>query len=223
MTETARDDAFAAFAARAGGAARDGWSFRATAEAESLLACRDGGAVLGLVAGRQIVTAEGLEVQALGTMVTFPDGEGLDATLDRVRAAGAVAVLPWGFGKWSGRRGALVEARIREGGAGDLFLGDNGGRLAAGPRPRLLDLAESRGLVVLPGSDPLPIPGQERRVASFGFVLDGPVDADRPAESLKAGLRGLAASPRAYGRATGLAPFVRNQIFMQLRKHGISK
>ena len=77
--------------------------------------------------------------------------------------------------------------------------------------------------MVLPGSDPLPMPGQEARVVGFGFVLPGGVAADRPGASLKAQIRGLGASPRAYGRATGLAPFVRNQIFMQLRKHRISK
>lgn len=226
LTETGRDHAFAAFAGRAGDASREGWSFRATAEDCSLVVCRDGREVLGLVAGRQIVTAEGLEVLALGTTARFPDGAGLDATLERVRRTDALAVLPWGFGKWTARRGALVEERIRtagESGTGrGLFLGDNGGRPALGPRPPLLGLAEARGLVVLPGSDPLPLPGREDRVAGYGFVLDGGVAGDRPAEALKRRLRALPTSPPSYGRATRLLPFVRNQIFMQLRKHGFS-
>jgi hypothetical protein len=139
-----------------------------------------------------------------------------------VSAADALPVLPWGFGKWLSRRGALVEERIRFPQHNGLFLGDNGGRPGFRPRPRLFAIAETHGLIVLPGSDPLPLPSQEQRVAGFGFVLEGPIASDRPAESLKARLRALKASPRPYGEAARLVPFVRNQVYMQLRKHGRS-
>jgi len=221
LTETARDHAFAAFADRAGGAAAGGWSLRATAEADSLVASRDGREVLGVVAGRQIVTREGLEVLALGTMANFADGAGLDKTLAEVRDASALPVLPWGVGKWSGRRGDVIAERIRNAAPGELFVGDNGNRLAAAPRPRLLDVAEASGLVVLPGSDPLPLAGAEAQVASFGFVLEAPLAAERPAAGLKGRIRALAASPPVFGRPAAPAAFVRNQILMQMRKHGI--
>lgn len=222
LTETRCDHVFEALFERANGTQSGRWTFRPTAEAASLIACVDGREVLGLIAGRQIATREGLEVLALGTTATFSDGAGLGETLERVGAADALPVLPWGFGKWLSRRGALVEERIRSHQSRGLFLGDNGGRPAFRPRPGLLALGEAHGLVVLPGSDPLPLPFQEERVGSFGFVLDGPIASDRPAEGLKARLRALDGSPPAYGQATRLVPFVRNQISMQLRKRGIS-
>lgn len=223
FSETSRDHAFEAFASRRGDASVGGWSFWHTAEAHSLLVRHEGREVLGLVAGRQIITREGLEVLALGTVSTISDGGTLDETLERVRGAEALPVLPWGFGKWTSRRGALVERYIRTAGAGELFVGDNGGRLSSLRRPRLLRLAEERDLMILPGSDPLPIPGQEQRVASFGFVIEEGLPLDRPAEVLKARLRSQRRSPPAYGKVTRPAHFVRNQIFMQLRKHGILK
>jgi hypothetical protein len=222
LTETSRDHVFKALAERANGAPSRGWTFQPTAEAGSLIACTDGRAALGLVAGRQIVTREGLEVLALGTTVMFPDGAGLGETLQRVSAADALPVLPWGFGKWLSGRGALVEEQIRSSKRNGLFLGDNGGRPRFRPPPRLLAMAEAHGLVVLPGSDPLPLPSQEERVAGFGFVLEGPIASDRPAESLKARLRALKRSPPPYGQVARLVPFVRSQIYMQLRKHGLS-
>ena len=221
LTETAADHAFAELADQAAaGTGSGGWRLRATGDALCLLAHRDGRAPLALLAGRQIVTEGGLEVLALGTDATFPDGGTLADALAQVAAAGALAVLPWGFGKWLGARGARVREVVAQAAPGTLFLGDNGGR--AGPRPRLLAEAEAAGRVVLPGSDPLPLPGQERRAGGFGFVLDGPLDPDRPAASLKARLAALATSPPVYGRTTKALPFAANQIRMQLRKHGIS-
>ena len=222
MAETSKDHAFAAFAARAGAPAQDGWNFRKTKEEQSLLICQGEQEVLGLIAGRQIVTREGLEVLALGTVDTFRDGDTVAETIESVRAANALPVLPWGFGKWSFRRGALVSAYIDSGLERTLFWGDNGGRLALGPRPRLLVEAERRGGVILPGSDPLPFSGQEKRAGSFGFVLEGGVDVTRPAASLMTSLRELPASPPAFGRANGLVSFVQCQLRMALRKRGIS-
>ena len=175
LTETAGADVFAGLKVRTGTCA-GAWRFRPTAEDCSLIACREGEQPLVLVAGRQIVSAERIEVLALGATAALPDGKTLAQTLAMVRAAGALAVLPWGFGKWLGRRGRLVAEQIAAARPGDLFPGDNGGRLALSLRPRLFALAEARGLAVLPGSDPLPLPQEVAKVARYGFVLQAPFD-----------------------------------------------
>ena len=175
LTETAGADVFAGLKVRTGTCAGS-WRFRPTAEDCSLIACREGEQPLVLVAGRQIVSAERIEVLALGATAALPDGKTLAQTLAMVRAAVALAVLPWGFGKWLGRRGRLVAEQIAAARPGDLFLGDNGGRLALSLRPRLFALAEARGLAVLPGSDPLPLPQEVAKVARYGFVLQAPFD-----------------------------------------------
>ena len=74
-------------------------------EAESLTASSKSGQDLSIVAGRQIVTAENLEILALGFDAGLDDGLPIDEVILAVQAAGALCVLPWGFGKWTGKRG----------------------------------------------------------------------------------------------------------------------
>lgn len=193
------------------------WTLGSTGEEDSLVARRSTGESLFIVAGRQIAVRERLEVLALGKDAEIPDGLPLEETLRRVRDSGALPVLPWGFGKWSGRRGELVAATL-ERPAGELYLGDNSNRLQLAGRPRLLREAEERGILVLPGTDPLPFPSHARRAGSFGFVLEEALDPVRPAEDLLRQVRSLREQPRTYGRGETLPRFLRDQASLQLRQ-----
>lgn len=176
-------------------------------------------AVLLLVAGRQIAVEGRLEVLAVCTAERFPGGGSLAATLDRVRAAGAVPVLPWGFGKWWRRRGERVAEFVRGAAPGSLLLGDNGGRPRSAPEPPLFRLARSRGLPILAGSDPLPFPDQLRRVGSYGSILSGTeLDPRRPSESLARALLALRSTPPVFGRRVTLRGFAWAQLRMQARR-----
>lgn len=195
-----------------GGLKTGGWRFELTMEEESLLAVNGVGERLVLVAGRQIVVRERLEVLALGKDLELPDGLTLRETLERVREIGALPVLPWGFGKWWGRRGAVVAETLDQ--DGELFLGDNGGRL--GREPALFQQARRLGIRLLPGSDPLPFSRHEGLAGSYGFMLTHAVDLDRPAETLVRRIR-ESGQPRVFGRRAGLPRFLRDQVGMQLR------
>ena len=199
----------------AGGAGA--WRTEPTAEAESLRAVHPSGASLLLVDGRQIATRERLEVLALAATPDVPEGLPFEETLARVLESGAVAVIPWGFGKWLGARGARVRAALERAEPGRLFVGDNGGRLRGSPTPRLLREAGHRGIWTLPGSDPLPFPGEFRRAGRRGFLLPGPLDPHRPAESLRARLAALERQPTAFGRGVGPVRFAITQARMQVR------
>jgi hypothetical protein len=219
FTEMADDDAFSAFERAATAAGVDGWRIRQTDESVSLIAERPADFPLILVAGRQIVTAEGLEVLAIGARGPFADGQDLGASVAAVRAADGLAVLPWGFGKWWGRRGAVVEDFIARATPGSLFLGDNGGRLRSAPRPAAFATAAARGIPVLPGSDPLPLDAEATTAAGrYGFVLEAVVDASHPADGLKARLAALREQPESFGSRQSLLPFVSRQLAMQWRK-----
>jgi hypothetical protein len=194
------------------------WRVRKTGEPMSLRLETEDAAPLVLIAGRQIVTAERLEVLALGTLATFVDGLPLSSVIDRVQDAGALAVVPWGFGKWMGGRGRIVRDLLNSPRASQLFVGDNGGRLHAAPEPRLFAVARQQGVPILPGTDPFPFPAQVRRPLGFGFVLAADVTGNAPAESIKQALQTQRAQPGAFGRRTGLASFVRNQLAMQWHK-----
>ena len=194
------------------------WSFDLTEEPSGIVARSSTGERLLVIAGRQVRTREGLEVLALASAEEFPDGLPFGDALARVRWSGAVPVLPWGFGKWWFYRGGLVEAVIRRPEPKWILLGDNAGRPLVGGNPRLFREAEARGIPVLPGSDPLPLPEHETRAGSYGFVVDGGLSERRPAESLRRWLRGLSGQPRVFGRGESLPRFFRDQTLLRLHR-----
>ena len=224
MTETAPEHWFQRLAAAAdtetpvAGEGAAAWYTRRTAEVESLRVTGPAGTELFLVAGRQIVTAEGLEVLALGTVAEFSDGATLPAAVQTIRAAKAVAVVPWGFGKWWGRRGALLRAYLESLGDEVLYLGDTRGRLRGTPDPRPFQLATARGWPILPGSDPLPMASEAVRPGSYGFALEATLDAARPWTSLRQALDQCETALEVFGERETAARFMRNQVFMQYDK-----
>jgi hypothetical protein len=194
------------------------WSISAVAAEPESLWVRAPRAEMLVVCGRQVVAEPGLEALALGTERPIEDGLGLEPTLRLAESAGAIAVLPWGFGKWTGRRRQQIREQIMAPGIARLWVGDNGGRLQAVRRPRLLDEAEARGLGVLPGSDAFPFGRDYRRVGSFGCLLDVTLDAARPWASIRSALEHHHGSPTAYGRAAGWLGFGFRQAWMQVHK-----
>ena len=197
----------------------DRWQVAAApAEPQSVWLRSDAAEIL-VVCGSQVVAEPGLEVLALGTHRRIDDGLGLAATLEFARSGDALAVMPWGFGKWTGRRKRRVRDAIDSEKGADLWMGDNGGRLSALPKPRLLGEGERRGHAILPGTDPFPFWQDYRRVGSFGCVVPVLLETHRPWQSIRAALRHAGASPQCYGRASGLLEFGLKQARMQLHKH----
>lgn len=136
-----------------------------------------------VVAGRQVATAERLEVHCLGRDADIPDGLPLAEAIGRVRAAGGVAVIPWGVGKWLGRRGRLVLDALA--GNPDVFAGDSSLRPALWPER----VFSAYGARMLCGSDPLPAPGEEGQAGRYATIFDAPFDEGDPAASLLDALR----------------------------------
>ena len=217
LTETFDADWFGHLYRRASAASgnqAEGWTIDRTDESCSLKLYGTDGDCLIIIAGRQVVCAERLEVLAIGTDQHFPDGRPIGETLRTVRASDAIPVLPWGFGKWLGKRGTIVRDLIKE---GEIFLGDNGGRINCWPSPMEFQNARGRSLAVLPGSDPLPFASQYWRPGSYGFAANAILSESRPAESLRGMLSGnIKIEP--YGGRENPVRFIWNQLAMQLRK-----
>ena len=211
LTECAADDAFDRL--RTGqwrpGAA---WSVQQTSEDDSLRLERHDGVAMVMIAGRQIVTAERLEVLALASGRRFADGHPIDVVIDQVLSSDAVAVVPWGFGKWTGRRGRVVARLLDSPVAERIFLGDNGGRPALSLTPKLFKRARERGMPILPGSDPFPLPWQQDKAGSYGFVLRGDIDLDAPAAGIRQRLTADRTQPPTFGHRAGLVTFVRANV-----------
>lgn len=195
---------------------KGGWSFApVSTESQSVVAWSGDRGII-VICGRQIRCARGLEVLALGTVSHFPDGAGLEETVDRVRASNSLVAVPWGFGKWTGERGRKVRHLFRDRAVDSLYVGDSGGRLRWLGVPGIIRDAQAAGFRVLPGTDPFPCGGDHRRIGSFGFLAGIQPDLDRPWTSLRSWLESMHSSPLAYGRALNPARFVYNQAGIRL-------
>lgn len=194
------------------------WKIQFSVEDCSLLLQKDAACSICLIAGRQIQTNEGLEVLALAVRRTIEDNQAMNETIIRVRNAGGLPVIPWGFGKWIGARGKVIDQLIRDVGKGDLYIGDNGGRPWFLKEPKQFEASTRKGLKILRGSDPLPFAREYRRAGSYGFYFVGELSEDKPAEALKQKLADPLFKLHTYGDPERLGNFIRNQLLMQIKK-----
>lgn len=225
LTESTGDDCFAALR-DPGSRIRQSagqWRFNPTDELQSLTAENAKRHRIILIAGRQIVTAENLEILWIGTAQRISDGLPIRQLIDHVTASEGIAVLPWGPGKWYGRRGKIVKEIITTYKGDNLFLGDNGNRPIFWPTPTNFRYAKDKGIRILPGSDPLPLVTEVGRAGTFGFYIDETVSTLRPCSNILKILRNHSKHFRSFGRLESPGRFLRNQFCMQLIKKGLMK
>lgn len=194
------------------------WRIRLNDEDESVTAISRTGQTISIVAGRQIVTAERLEILALGLNAEVKDGLPIEQVIAAVQEKEAICVLPWGFGKWTGQRGKVVHDILDSDVKTNFFIGDNAGRLALWPAPPEFAAAAAKNIRILPGSDPLPYAEQVGSVARFGFMMDGGLDEQQPFRDIRQKLLLEDTKIEAYGPLERLMPFIKYQVAMQLRK-----
>lgn len=134
-----------------------------------------------LVAGRQIVTRERLEILGLGMEEIVLDGLHAEEAVERVIAAGGLPVLAFSPGKWLFKRGKIAFA-LAERHQNNLLIGDSALRPLGWCEPEIMRRAKGK---ILPGSDPLPLPGDEKYAGCYGFVYQGSFDISKPLTSMK--------------------------------------
>jgi hypothetical protein len=215
LTERSQEQAFAEL--------RDGgpigpWVFETNGEPFTLLAYREGVMKLIILAGRQLTTSERLEVLALGTVERFDDGMDLEQAFLRVRGSGALAVLPYGVGKWTGERARRVGTMIDQYAHEGLVLGDNAGRPGLGPRPPLFDMAAAKQVTLLPGSDPLPISVGQNHAGTYGLILERTFNLNSVGRQVIHALAHVGPVPHRFGERHGLLGFLHHQIALRLQR-----
>lgn len=169
-----------------------------------------------LLAGRQILTAEKMEVLALITEQNFADGLSLEATLTAITNAGGIPVIPWGVGKWIGSRGKILSQLLAKNEFPSLFLGDNSGRPLFWPRPAYFKVAEAQGLRILPGTDPLALNWEFSRPGSYGLIIEDSLNLEQPGKQIKEILLNPQTSWQTYGNLEKPWRFVLNQTAIRL-------
>ena len=193
------------------------WKVRQLAEPCSLRLTNKAGNPIYLVAGRQVVTEQKLEVLGLGVCHGLEDGRSIDETIRSVRRLGGLAVLPWGLGKWWGGRGRVILNTVRK--WNDVIcLADNAGRWRGMPPSPLFVEAKRRAAPVLAGSDPLPLPWEQTKMARLCSVIDGEVDPEAPFRSIQQNIQNARAVHN-VGEAEPLWNMVRSQWALRQGHH----
>jgi len=104
-----------------------------------------------IIAGRQIITQQGLEVIALFHNLQYDDGEETQIVIDKINQDNGIAVLPWGVGKWLGKRGAIITDLLKANRPDKLAIADISARPSLWPDPEQFSL----GMILDLPSDPV--------------------------------------------------------------------
>ena len=189
-----------------------------TEEEESFIITDGNDQKIVVISGKQIAVKEGVELLALCTSKDFQEHEDLGKAVMNVISADAIPVLPWGVGKWIGKKKDMIKNLIEENNNLKLFLCDNSGRLRFWAEPQLFKFAKSHNRFIFAGTDALPIPSEIRKTGSFGFYLKTELNLFKPSEDLKKIFNELTESPLTFGKLENPVKFLRNQLTMQLNK-----
>lgn len=172
-----------------------------------------------LLAGRQIVTAESLEVCCLLSNLQLPDRQfSTRETIRRVLQAGGVAALNWAPGKWLFGRGQLVAGLLNEFTSQELLIGDTSMRPTFWATPRLMQQAKRKGFRILAGSDPLPFSGEEENIGRYACRLQASWQEEQPVAALRQALTDPTIAIEPVGRRSAALEFIGRQLRIMREK-----
>ena len=135
-----------------------------------------------LLPGQQIITSENLEILSLNCSERIKEGNDARQTIESVLSHNGIPVIAFGFGKWLGKRGTIVEQLIDNFDSQQIAMGDTTMRPYGWATPKLFRKAGNKGVKILCGSDPLPFQGEESRPGSYSSHIQ--LDADNPVDAV---------------------------------------
>ena len=158
------------------------------------------GESLYILPGRQLITAENIEVLALACTSRITEGQTAASTIEACRKVGGVPVLAWSPGKWFFKRGRVVADLLQSTPPNQLLIGDTSLRPLGWGQPRLIRYARRSGMTVVAGSDPLPFAGEERLFGAYVTQIEVPLGVEQLHELPQRIAAGKAGSVRNIGR-----------------------
>jgi len=190
------------------------WILSATGEPNALVAqARDNRQVY-LILGHQVISKEGLEVLGYLPMHKIKSGPGIENIIENIQSLDGLAIVPWGFGKWMGKRKSVMVNLINRGDS-NFVIGDIGGRSKILGHPDIFRMAKKRGIRILPGSDPLPLADEFNRIGTCGFCIKGELDENAPLSHIIISLTNPRVEIESFASYINLVDFMIKQL--QLR------
>lgn len=190
-----------------------------TAEKLAVLLERKGFPKTYLMAGRQLVSKDGLEILSLATDYYVKDRTlATRELIANVNRKGGVPVLNWAPGKWFFNRGKIVRQILEASQPTDFVVGDNPLRPVCWPKPGLMKLAAQKGFNVIAGSDPLPFTGEEKNIGKYCFIIEAGFDENRPVSSVRKILKTNGLPATILGKRNGVVTFAIRETRIMLKK-----
>jgi len=191
------------------------WKLRKTEDDTLLRATNTEGHDLYLLCGHQLVTYEKLELLVLGTnSPVYDSAKGLIWHIEQNTSG--ILITPWAVGKWLGRRGEII-SEVVERFAESVKLGDNSGRPALWFYIKQFKQASECPMDIWPGTDPLPLTGQEQAVGMNTIAIRDTNLASLSGKEVVAALKSKDAPVLLQSRRESLVSFFRNQISLRLQ------
>jgi hypothetical protein len=194
------------------------WKFHITDEPNSIRLSRNQDEVMYIIAGRQIITKEKLEVLGIGLLQSIDNGKSLADVVELVNQNEALPIIPWGVGKWMGYRRKVISNFIVKYKNGSLFVGDNNNRPFFWVKSTIFKQAGRLNIRNLQGTDPLPFKSEVTKAGRYGFMIEARINQTKPFDEIKKKVNDLNSPLLQYGRPEKTLRFFSNQIQMQLIK-----
>ena len=198
------------------GVAVAGWSISEIPKQPAILLSNADQRII-FIAGNQVITKQGLEVLALFNDRLYQDGQDTQTVIDKINENNGLPVLPWGVGKWLGKRGNIITDLLNANSPERLAIADISARPALWPLPEQFKLSYKSGFSCLFGTDPLPIKYDQSRIASAGMVMDLSSDPTLALSELKSSLLKQSEN-NTFGNRVSTFQFVKDQLMLRLNK-----
>jgi hypothetical protein len=212
FTEGKDDDYFSRFKANGNIDKQSEYEFENTQEGCSIILSKNKHPLCYILAGRQIVTREKLEVLSVASNQKIEDGLPIKEVVKKLIDNKQIVVLAWGVGKWFFKRGKIIKDIIERYHSPYLFIGDNSARPSFWPTPKLYKLARENNIGNISGSDPLPFIKEQSRVGTYGFAIEGDFQPSKPAESFCRLLISNKTNMKLLGRQDNIFSFIKRQV-----------
>lgn len=193
------------------------WRLQPTRERDAVLCSSKDGDELHCILGSQVNSLEKIEVLLFGVE---PPGVGLPVR-EIIRSAsqkGALVILPWGVGKWLGKRGKMISSLLEESIGLSFYVGDNGNRPKLWSGGVHFAQASAKNIPIIRGTDPLGLPGEVDRIGSFGNIIHEHINADSPLQGIQTIFRENPSRIDHYGRLQPFFRFLLTQLRLRIVK-----